>query len=95
MDLGEEAVGGQGGEEPDHPLDDLHHLMIMPTKVPMGGVDNDNVGVEMEIPAPEPSLYQIPLLQMMSGTNLAREPEFPFQPQHYHYPPPQSVPLLA
>ena len=74
MDLGEEAVGGQGGEEPDHPLDDLHHLMIMPTKVPMGGVDNDNVGVEMEIPAPEPSLYQIPLLQMMSGTNLTRTP---------------------
>ena len=72
MDLGEGAVDGQGGGEDDHLLDNLPHLMILPQKVPIW--DNDNVGDEMQIPAPERDLYQIPLLQMMAGTNLARTP---------------------
>ena len=70
VDLGEGAVDGQGEGEDDHPFDNLHHLMIMPPKVPIGGEDNDNVGVEMQIPAPEPrTMLLSKSAQMPSNTS--------------------------
>ena len=69
---GEGAGDGHGGGEDDHLLNHLPHLMILPQKVPIW--DNDDMGTEMQNPAPGRDLYQTPLLQMMAGTNLSRTP---------------------